>query len=95
MILYRWVPKTKVRWSEAFGGAIFAVIAEWAATSVFSWYLSSGLSRYNLVYGSLGALISFMTLIYIINLIVLFGAHLSAAIARHKRLSCEARPITQ
>lgn len=87
MILYRWVPKTKVRWSEAFGGAIFAVIAEWAATSVFSWYLSSGLSRYNLVYGSLGALISFMTLVYIVNLIVLFGAHLSAAIAYHKRLS--------
>ena len=87
MILYRWVPKTKVRWSEAFGGAIFAVIAEWAATSVFSWYLSSGLSRYNLVYGSLGALISFMTLVYIINLIVLFGAHLSAAISQHKRLS--------
>jgi membrane protein len=87
MILYRWIPKTKVRWSEAFGGAIFAVIAEWAATSVFSWYLSSGLSRYNLVYGSLGALISFMTWIYIINLIVLFGAHLSAAISQHRRLS--------
>jgi membrane protein len=87
MILYRWIPKTKVRWSEAFGGAFFAVIAEEAATSAFSWFLSSGLSRYNLVYGSLGALISFMTWIYIINLIVLFGAHLSAAISQHRRLS--------
>jgi len=85
--LYRWVPKTKVKWSEAFGGAFFAVIAEGAATSVFSWYLSSGLSRYNLVYGSLGALISFLTWIYIINLIVLFGAHLSASIAHHRSLS--------
>jgi membrane protein len=89
MILYRWIPKTKVRWSEAFGGAFFAVIAEEAATSAFSWFLSSGLSRYNLVYGSLGALISFMTWIYIINLIVLFGAHLSASISYHKRLSGE------
>lgn len=87
MILYRWIPKTKVRWSEAFGGAFFAVIAEEAATTAFSWFLSSGLSRYNLVYGSLGALISFMTWIYIINLIVLFGAHLSAAISQHRRLS--------
>lgn len=87
MILYRWIPKTKVRWSEAFGGAFFAMIAEEAATTAFSWFLSSGLSRYNLVYGSLGALISFMTWIYIINLIVLFGAHLSAAIAQQKRLS--------
>ena len=83
MILYRWIPKTKVKWSEAFGGALFAVIAEEAATSAFSWFLSSGLSRYNLVYGSLGALISFMTWIYIINLIVLFGAHLSAAIGQN------------
>jgi len=87
MSFYRWVPKTKVKWPEAFGGAFFAVISEEVATSAFSWYLSSGLSKYNLVYGSLGALISFMTWIYIINLIVLFGAHLSAAIAQHKRLS--------
>jgi len=88
MILYRWIPKAKVRWSEAFGGAFFVVIAEEAATSAFSWFLSSGLSRYNLVYGSLGALISFMTWIYIINLIVLFGAHLSAAIGQ-KGIFCK------
>jgi len=87
MTLYRWIPKTKVRWSEALGGAVFAVMAEGAATAVFSWYLRSGLSKYNLVYGSLGALISFLTWIYIINLIVLFGAHLSASIAHHRNLS--------
>jgi membrane protein len=87
MTLYRWIPKTKVRWSEALRGAVFAVMAEGAATSVFSWYLRSGLSKYNLVYGSLGALISFLTWIYIINLIVLFGAHLSASIAHHRSLS--------
>ena len=87
MTLYRLIPKTKVRWSEALGGAVFAVMAEGAATSLFSWYLRSGLSKYNLVYGSLGALISFLTWIYIINLIVLFGAHLSASIAHHRSLS--------
>ncbi|MBU4099938.1 MAG: YihY/virulence factor BrkB family protein [Proteobacteria bacterium] len=87
MTLYRWIPKTKVRWSEALVGAVFAVMAEGAATAVFSWYLRSGLSKYNLVYGSLGALISFLTWIYIINLIVLFGAHLSASIAHHRNLS--------
>jgi membrane protein len=86
MILYRWIPKTKVKWSEAFGGAFFAIIIEGAATSIFSWYLRSGLSKYNLVYGSLGALISFLTWIYLINLIVLFGAHFSAAIAQRKQL---------
>ncbi|NVM21567.1 MAG: YihY/virulence factor BrkB family protein [Desulfobacterales bacterium] len=87
MFLYRWVPNTRVRWAEAFGGALVAAMAAEAATSAFSWYLSSGLSRYNIVYGSLGALLSFMTWIYIINFIVIFGAHLSAAIAQYTRLA--------
>jgi membrane protein len=87
MFLYRWVPNTKVRWAEAFGGAFVAAIAAGAATAAFSWYLSSGLSRHNIVYGSLGALLSFMTWIYIINFIVIFGAHLSAAIAQYNRLA--------
>ncbi len=87
IFLYRWVPNTKVRWAEAFGGAFVAAIAAGEVTAAFSWYLSSGLSRYNIVYGSLGALLSFMTWIYIINFIVIFGAHLSAAIAQYTPLA--------
>ena len=55
------------------------------ATDGFSWYLSSGIVRYELVYGSLGTVVALMLWIYIGVLITLFGAHLSAAVARHRR----------
>ena len=83
--LYRWVPNTKVKWSEAFWGALVATLAWEIATNGFSWYLSSGIVHYELVYGSLGAIVALMLWIYIISLITLFGAHLSAAIARRNR----------
>lgn len=83
--LYRWVPNTKVRWSEAFWGALVATPAGEIATSGFSWYLSSGIVQYELVYGSLGTVVALMLWIYIGILITLFGAHLSAAVTRYKR----------
>ncbi len=83
--LYCWVPNTKVRWSEAFWGALAATLAWKIATNSFTWYLSSGIVQYELVYGSLGAIVALMLWIYIVSLITLFGAHLSAAIARHTR----------
>ena len=78
--LYRWTPARQVKWKAAFLGAIIAATAWKLATSAFSWYLNSGLGRYDVVYGSLGAVVALMFLIYIISTITLFGAHLSAAI---------------
>jgi len=81
--LYRWVPNTQVRWWEAFWGALVGTLGGEVATKGFTWYLSSGLVQYELVYGSLGAIVALMLWIYIGGLITLFGAHLSAAIGRH------------
>jgi membrane protein len=83
MGLYRWVPNTKVRWSEAFCGALVATPAGEIATSGFAWYLGSGIPRYELVYGSLGTVVAMMLWIYIGVWITLFGAHIVAAVARH------------
>jgi uncharacterized BrkB/YihY/UPF0761 family membrane protein len=44
--------------------------------------VSSGLGSYSLVYGSLGAIVALLFLIFIVSMITLFGAHLSAAIDR-------------
>jgi membrane protein len=84
--IYRWIPKTHVRWSEAMWGAAFATIAWESATMLFTWYLSSGLTNYELLYGSLGTILALLTWIYLSALITLFGAHLSAAIAQNRRL---------
>lgn len=82
MALYRWTPKKDVHWKAALGGAVIASAAWKLATSAFTWYLESGLGRYDIVYGSLGAVAALMFLIYLISAITLFGAHFSAAIQK-------------
>lgn len=83
--LYRWVPNTTVKWSEAAWGAAVAALGWELTQRGFSWYLTSGWARYQLVYGSLGAVIAFILWLYVNALIVMYGAHLSAAIARQTR----------
>ena len=85
LALYRWIPTTDVEWSATFWGALIASFAWKAATTGFSWYLRSGLGRYQLVYGSLGAIVALLFLIFVVSMVTLFGAHLSAAIDRWKK----------
>lgn len=80
LTLYHWIPTLRVPWSATLWGALIASLAWKAVTAGFSWYLGSSFGQYQLVYGSLGAIVAFLFLIYIISLITLFGAHLSAAI---------------
>jgi membrane protein len=80
LALYHWVPNTEVGWVATFWGALTASIAWKVATAGFSWYLRSGLGRYQLVYGSLGAIVALLFLIFIVSMITLFGSHLCAAI---------------
>ena len=80
LALYRWVPNTEVHWKATLWGAIITSVAWKVATAGFSWYLSSGMGSYSLVYGSLGAIVALLFLIFIVSMITLFGAHLCAAI---------------
>lgn len=77
--LYRWVPATHVKWREALWGALAAATVWEIASSLFSLYLSSGLPAYDLLYGSLGTILALMTWIYVSSLIIMIGAHISAA----------------
>jgi membrane protein len=79
-LLYRLIPSTRVHGWAAFWGALVASLAWGLATSGFSWFLSSGLARYDLIYGSLGAIIAFLTWVYLSAWIILFGAYLTEAI---------------
>jgi membrane protein len=83
--LYHWIPTMRVKWSSTLWGALIASLAWKTVTTSFTWYLDSRFGRYQLVYGSLGAIVAFLFLIYIISLITLFGAHLSAAIEGWER----------
>jgi membrane protein len=80
LTLYHGIPTLRVKWSATIWGALIASLAWKAVAAGFAWYLGSSFGQYQLVYGSLGAIVAFLFLIYIISLITLFGAHLSAAI---------------
>jgi membrane protein len=85
LCLYRFVPAYRVRWRDAAAGALAATVAFAVATGAFTWYLDSGLARYNIVYGSLGALVALLAWIYILSLVALLGGHLCAAIDSVRR----------
>lgn len=83
--LYHWIPNTRVHWSEAIGGALLATFGWEITKSGFAWYLGSGLAKYDLIYGSLGALVALMLWIYLSSVVILFGSHLGAAISHHRQ----------
>ncbi|MFZ2958517.1 MAG: YihY/virulence factor BrkB family protein [Candidatus Ozemobacteraceae bacterium] len=90
LFLYKWVPNTRVLWTEAAWGALFATISGEFTKSIFVWYISSRLPAYQLLYGSLGLVVALMLWIYVFSFIVLLGCNLSAAIASENRLSGKA-----
>ncbi len=81
--VYMWAPNTRVPVKAAAWGAVVASTGWDLATAAFTWYLTSGIARFELVYGSLGTVIVLMVWIYIGALVVLFGAHLGAAIVAY------------
>jgi membrane protein len=85
-LLYDLVPTVNVPARAAFWGALTASVACKIATALFAWYVRSGFGRYELVYGSVGTLVAFMFLIYILSTVTLFGAHLTSAIDRRIKL---------
>lgn len=80
---YRWIPNTTVRWRASLAGALWTTVAWEVAKRLFSWYLSSGIIRYEILYGSLGTVLALMFWIYLSCLIILLGAHLTASIDQH------------
>jgi membrane protein len=77
-LIYRYGPSREApqwRW-VTWGGAAAAVL--WlVASALFSWYAAS-FGKFNETYGSLGAVIGFMTWLWISAIVILLGAELDA-----------------
>jgi membrane protein len=86
ILIYFWLPNTRVLWREAFWGALFSALALSASGWIFTWLLRGGWVRFEVVYGSLAAILILLTWIYVSSFIILFGAHISSAIAHATRL---------
>jgi membrane protein len=78
VLLFRYVPATHPRFADVWVGALFAAIAFEAVKTGFAFYLAN-FSRYNLIYGSLGAVIAFLFFVYLSASFFLLGAEVAAA----------------
>lgn len=81
-VLYRFGPsRDGARWRWFTWGSAFGTIGWLAASFLFSWYVAN-FGSYNKTYGSLGAIMGFMTWIWISLVVVLVGAKLDAEMER-------------
>ena len=86
--IYRFLPVVRVRWQDILPGAMAAGTAWQIAKAGFNLYVRI-FARYNLVYGSVTAIIVFLMFAYIAAVILVMGAEFTAAqtCTRHERKS--------
>jgi len=77
--LYRIIPRGRVPIKAASLSALGITVVWRVASMGFQWYLASGLTRYEVIFGSLSAVVAILLWIYISSLILFFGAHVCAA----------------
>jgi membrane protein len=76
--IYRFGPSREApRWHRITWGSSAATLLWLAASGLFSWY-TANFGTFNRTYGSLGAVIGFMTWLWISAIVILLGAELNA-----------------
>lgn len=76
--IYRYGPSREhARWRWVTLGSLVAALSWLAVSLLFSWYVGA-FAHYSVTYGSLGAMVGFMTWMWLSVLMVLLGAELNA-----------------
>ena len=88
-LVYRYVPcRPDAEWRWITPGSVLATLVWLAGTAAFGLYVAN-FGNYNATYGSLGAVIAFLTWLYLTAYILLLGAELNAILeidgAKRKR----------
>lgn len=91
LLLYKYVPNTKVRWADIWGGALLGTIAFEGAKYIYIWYVS-GHSDYEHIYGGISTVVALLVWVYMSSVILLFFAKLTSVYSRHLILSPTAQP---
>ena len=77
-VIYRYGPSREApRWRWITWGSAIAALLWLAASGLFSWYVAN-FGNFNQTYGSLGAVIGFMTWLWISAIVILLGAEIDA-----------------
>ncbi len=80
-LMMRYIPGQRTPTRAALVSAAITALAWMLLGYVFSWYLQSGLADFNVIYGSIGAVMALMLYLYLSNVTILFGAQLNASLA--------------
>jgi membrane protein len=77
-VVYRYGPsRERARWRWITWGSAIAALLWIAVSGAFSWY-AANFGKFNETYGSLGAIIGFMTWLWISAIVILIGAEIDA-----------------
>ncbi len=79
--LYRVLPNARVTFRDVWLGALVATVGFEVTKRIFVMY-ASGFSNFNVVYGSLSALVALLLWVYVSALILLIGAAVSSVVHR-------------
>jgi membrane protein len=96
-LVYYFIPNTRVRFRDVWPGAILVGVLWRIALRLFSWY-AADLATWNVIHGSIAAVVVFLLWIYISAVILIYGVEMTASYARlqdaalrHSGLSKELR----
>ena len=82
-VLYRFGPQGKRDFRRLWPGALVAAALWLLTTGVFSWYVRN-IGSYNVLYGSIGAVIALLVWLYLLSVIALIGCEFNAEGERAK-----------
>ncbi len=76
--LYRWGPsRNPANWRWITPGASLAIVGATVGSAGFSWYVEN-IGNFSQTYGSLGAIVGFMTWLWLMAIVVIVGAQVNA-----------------
>ena len=80
-LVFYFIPNTKVRFRDVWPGAILVGVLWRVALRLFSWY-AADLATWNVIHGSIAAVVVFLLWIYVSAVILLYGVEMTASYAR-------------
>lgn len=84
-LVYYFGPNRRQRWRGVWPGAFLGTVLWLIATTVFAWYVRN-IANYNVMYGSIGAVIALLIWMYVLAVVALIGCEFNVAWERRAQL---------
>ncbi|MGH9666412.1 MAG: YihY/virulence factor BrkB family protein, partial [Bryobacteraceae bacterium] len=84
-LLYYFGPNRRQRWSGMWPGAFLGTVLWLFGTTAFAWYVRN-IANYNVLYGSIGAVIALLIWMYFLAVVALIGCEFNVAWERRAQL---------